>query len=60
MGIPSLVATITHDMAPIRAARIRYSVIISGLIIPFPMVLATATPKPNAAAKFQKAAHNTA
>jgi hypothetical protein len=60
IGIPSMVQTNTHTIAPTSAARMKYSSITTGFTIPFPIVFATVTPKIKAAAKFQKAAHNTA
>ena len=50
----------SHAIAPTRAPKITANVTTWTSIIPFPIVFATAVPKPNAATKLKNAAHTTA
>src|SRR3954468_14946012 len=59
-GMPSAQVTRFQTIAPIRAAKITRSSMITGSMIPVPMVLATWSPNTRNATKLKKAAHNTA
>src|SRR5581483_2224277 len=60
VGRPHHQVSKSQTMAPINPVITTYCVISSTRIMPLPMVLATAVPRKNAAAKLKNAAHNTA
>src|SRR6266545_2670959 len=60
VGNPHPQVTRSQAMAPTRPARITHWSTRSARTTPLPTVLATCTPKPNAATKLKKAAHTTA
>ena len=60
VGSPQCQVIRSHTMAPISPARMTHWSTISACTTPLPTVVATCTPKPNAATKLKKAAHTTA
>src|SRR5262249_35866009 len=60
VGRPQYHVMTSHTMAPASPARMTHSSTTAGTTTPLPTVVATCTPKPNAATKLKKPAHTTA
>src|SRR5262249_12298768 len=60
VGKPQYHVIRSHTIAPARPARMTHWSTTAAATTPLPTVVATCTPKPNAATKLKKAAHTTA